>query len=64
MSDISVRSPARTRHVILGVTTWLSTLETVYRSLCISDKTIKAVGFFYLVSMLGEVKDPSQWVNV
>ena len=28
-------------------------------SLCLSDETLKAVGPFYLVSMLGEVKDPT-----
>ena len=33
-------------------------------SLCISDETLKAVGPFYLVSMPGEVKDPTQGVNV
>ena len=29
-------------------------------SLCLSDETLKAVGPFYLVSMPGEVKDPTQ----
>ena len=33
-------------------------------SLCLSDETVKAVGPFYLVSMSGEVKDPTQGVNV
>ena len=33
-------------------------------SLCLSDETIKAVGPFYLVSMPGEVKHPTQGVNV
>ena len=28
-------------------------------SLCLSDETLKAVGPFYLVSMPGEVKDPT-----
>ena len=28
-------------------------------SLCLSDETLKAVGLFYLVSMPGEVKDPT-----
>ena len=32
--------------------------------LCLSDETVKAVGPFYMVSMLGEVKDPTQGVNV
>ena len=33
-------------------------------SLCLSDETLKAVGPFYLVSMPGEVKDPTQGVTV
>ena len=33
-------------------------------SLCLSEETLKAVGPFYLVSMPGEVKDPTQGVNV
>ena len=33
-------------------------------SLCLSNETLKAVGPFYLVSMPGEVKDPTQGVNV
>ena len=33
-------------------------------SLCLSDETVKAVGPFYMVSMPGEVKDPTQGVNV
>ena len=32
--------------------------------LCLSDETLKAVGPFYLVSMPGEVKYPTQGVNV
>ena len=50
------------RRELLGVKTWLSTLEIV--NLCLSDETLKAVGPFYLVSMPGEVKDPTQGVNV
>ena len=49
---------------LLGVKTWLSTtLETSCVSLCLSDETLKAVGPFYLVSMSGDVKDPTQGVN-
>ena len=33
-------------------------------SLCISEETLKVVGPFYLVSMPGQVKDPTQGVNV
>ena len=33
-------------------------------SRCLSDETLKAVGPFYLVSMPGEVKDPTQGVHV
>ena len=47
--------------IILGLKTWLSTLEIV--NLCLSDETVKAVGPFYLVSMPGEVKDPTQGVG-
>ena len=43
---------------LLGLKTWLSTLEIVYL-MCLSDETLKAVGPFYLVSMPGEVKDPT-----
>ena len=31
---------------------------------CFSEETLKAGGLFYLVSMPGEVKDPTQGVNV
>ena len=31
---------------------------------CLSEETLKADGPFYLVSMPGEVKDPTQGVNV
>ena len=30
---------------------------------CLSEETVKAVGPFYLVSMPGEVKDPTRGVN-
>ena len=33
-------------------------------SVCLSEETLKAVGPFSLVSMPGEVKDPTQGVNV
>ena len=32
--------------------------------LCLSEETLKAIGPFYLVSMPGEVKYPTQGVNV
>ena len=32
--------------------------------LCLSEETLKAVGPFYLVSMPGEVKDPTQGINL
>ena len=35
-----------------------------YVSLCLSEETLKSVGPFYLVSMPGEVKYPTQGVNV
>ena len=57
-----VRSRARRRE-LLGVKTWLSTLEIV-NLLCLSDETLKAVGPFYMASMPGEVKDPTQMCNL
>ena len=33
-------------------------------SLCLLEETLKSVGPIYLVSMSGEVKDPTQGVNV
>ena len=35
-----------------------------YICLCLSEETLKANGPFYLVSMPGEVKDPTRGVNV
>ena len=35
-----------------------------FESLFISDETLKAVGHLYMVSMPGEVKYPTQGVNV
>ena len=32
--------------------------------LCLSEETLKADGPFYLVSMPGEIKDPTQGANV
>ena len=32
--------------------------------LCLSEETLKAGGPFCLVPMPGEVKDPTQWINV
>ena len=56
------QSMYRTGHAIVGVKTWLSTLEIVY--LCLSDETLKVVGPFYLASMPGKVKDYTQGVDV
>ena len=55
---------AQAVHVILCVETWLSTLQIVY--LCgISDETkLTSVGPFYPLSLPGEVKYPTQGVNV
>ena len=51
--------------IIIRCKTWLSTLYIRdCESLCLSDATIKAVGPFYMVSMPGEVKYPTQGVNV
>ena len=46
------------------VKTGLSTVETVYINLCLSEEILEAVGPFYLVYLPGEVKDPTQGVNV
>ena len=46
---------------------WCKNLALYIRdceSLCLSDEILKAVGPFYLVFMPGEVKDPTQGVNV
>ena len=47
--------------VPLSVKTFLfGTLAIPFTPLeCLSDETVKAVGAFYLVSMPGEVKDPT-----
>ena len=52
----------REHGMLLGVKTWLYIRDCV--SLCLSDETLKAVGPFYLVSMPGEVKVPTQGLNV
>ena len=77
--SFGVRSPARTRHVTLGVKTWLATLGVSLAGrgnsvvgaplrlphiACVFLMRHYAVGPFYLVSMPGEVKDPTQGVNV
>ena len=42
----------------------LSQFRSPHICLCLSEETLKAGGPFYLVSMPGEVKDPTQGVNV
>ena len=50
---------SRTRHVsLLGVKKLALNIRDCL-SLCLSEETLKAVGPFYLVSMPGEVKDPT-----
>ena len=59
-SRLSRRRPGfapRTRHIIRCKNLALYIRDCV--SLCLSDETLKAVGPFYLVSMPGEVKDPT-----
>ena len=51
-----------TWHVIRSKNLALNIIDC--ESLCLSEETLKAVGPFYLVSMPGEVKDPTQGVNV
>ena len=42
----------------------LRQLRSPHICLCLSEETLKAGGPFYMVSMPGEVKDPTQGVNV
>ena len=42
----------------------LRTFRSPHICLCLSEETLNAGGPFYLVSMPGEVKDPTQGVNV
>ena len=42
----------------------LRQFRSPYICLCLSEETLKAGGPFYLVSMPGEVKDPTQGVNL
>ena len=56
--------PGREARIIRCKTKNLALYIRDCESLCLSDETLKAVGPFYLVSMPGEVKDPTQGVNV
>ena len=49
-----------------GVESTWCCFNTIFLSYfgCLLEKTLKAVGPFYLVSMPGEVKEPTQLVNV
>ena len=51
-----------TWHVIRCKNMALNIRDCVF--MCLSEETLKAVGPFYLVSMTGEVKYPTQGVNV
>ena len=42
----------------------LSQFRSPHICLCVSEETLKVGGPFYLVSLPGEVKDPTQGVNV
>ena len=42
----------------------ISKFRSPHICLCLSEEMLKAGGPFYLVSMPGEVKDPTQGVNV
>ena len=42
-----------------GFESRFGTLANLFTPLCLSEETLKAVGPFYLVSMPGEVKDPT-----
>ena len=52
-----VRFPDQARGIIMCENLARYIRDCVY--LCLSDDTLKAVGPFYLVSMPGEVKDPT-----
>ena len=60
-SAIWVRSPDRTCYIRCKT---LALYIRDYVSLCLLDETLKPIGPFYLVSMPGEVNDPTQEVNV
>ena len=55
-----VRAPDREHDIIRCKNLALYIRDCV--SQCLSDETLKNVGPFYLVSMPGEVKDPTQGV--
>ena len=42
----------------------LRQFHSPHMCLCLLEETLKAGGHFYLVSMPGKVKDPTQGVNV
>ena len=42
----------------------LRQFHSAHICLCLLEETLKAGGPFYLVSMTGEVKDPTEGVNV
>ena len=48
----------------IGPATHMAHNITDCLALCLSDEELNAVGPFYLVSMSGEVKYPTQEVNV
>ena len=58
------RSGTEVRQHNIGPATQLALNVTDCVALCLSDEELKAVGPFYLVSMPGEVKYPTQEVNV
>ena len=47
-----------------AVVSELGQFRSPHICLCLSEETLKAGGPFYLVSMPGGVKDPTQGVNV
>ena len=57
MPTVEVRTPDQAASIIRckNLALYIRDCE----SLCLSDETLKAVGPFYLVSMPGEVKDPT-----
>ena len=60
-TDALLMLPHVARFCFVISMTFREDLKTVmYDTECLSEETLKAIGPFYLVSMSGEVKDPTQ----
>ena len=63
MPPVGVRSPDNEQGMVLECKNLALNIRDCL-SLYLSEETLKAAGPFYLVSVTGEVKDPTQGVNV